>query len=199
MRKLLLSIAVLASVAIEATARQDEFRNKHRTFSYSAMTMDRGDYKVKSNYGAAFTTTRTYFLHRKPIAGFMKFGIDATWFDISYNNYTAPIYIRDEADRTQIHQAEIGVQAGLSLTFNPVDRLNIYIYGRYAPTFSAQYYNGISGNYAGYWIGGGSVSYGVFGLGAEYRTGDSNYVNFSEGGKIPTEMSGYRLYISLKF
>ena len=131
---------------------------KHRSFSFPMMEMSGTGtgQALRSNYGAAFTTTRTYFLHRKPIGGFLKIGIDATWFDLCYNNYKILYKEYGQTSKEYMHQAEIGMQAGLSLTFNPVGKMNITLFGRYAPTFSAYYHDGISGGYAGYWIGGGT-------------------------------------------
>lgn len=45
--------------------------------------------KLKPNYGFSLGLTKTYFLHPKAIAGCLKFGLDVTWFDISYVNYKA--------------------------------------------------------------------------------------------------------------
>lgn len=200
MKRLMIAI-ILLTVAAGPARGGDDFRRKHRSFSFSMTEMsDAGTGQtLRSNYGAAFTTTRTYFLHRKPIGGFLKIGIDATWFDLCYNNYKILYKEYGQTSKEYMHQAEIGMQAGLSLTFNPVGKMNITLYGRYAPTFSAYYHDGISGGYAGYWIGGGSLSYGVIGLGVEYRTGKCNYRHFSEGGSTPASMSGLRGYISLNF
>lgn len=43
--------------------------------------------KVSANYGFMMGLTKTYFVHPNPIGGFVKFGIEATWFDITYINY----------------------------------------------------------------------------------------------------------------
>ena len=140
MKKFLILTILAAFIAANASADDGYFRKKHRAFSYSSMEMSSGGQALKNNYGAAFTSTRTYYLHEDPIAGFMKFGIDATWIDLSYNNYSTTVLVEDEGlVDSQLHQAEIGLQAGISLTFNPVDKLNVAIYGRYAPTFSASY------------------------------------------------------------
>lgn len=191
----------LLTVAAGSVRGGDDFRKKHRMFSFSMTEMSYAgsEHALRSNYGAAFTTTRTYFLHRKPIGGFLKIGIDATWFDLCYNNYKILYKEYGHTSTEHIHQAEIGMQAGLSLTFNPVGKMNITLYGRYAPTFSAYYHGGISGGYAGYYIGGGSLSYGVIGLGVEYRTGECNYRHFSEDSSTPASLTGLRTYISLNF
>ena len=133
----------------------------------------------------------------------MKFGIDATWIDLSYNNYSTTVLVEDEGlVDSQLHQAEIGLQAGISLTFNPVDKLNVAIYGRYAPTFSASYSTAdatILGGYMGYIVAGGRISYSFIGLGAEYRSGSGEMNDFLEGGNSPLQMKGFRAYISFSF
>lgn len=49
--------------------------------------------KFSANYGFTLGLNKTYFVHKNPIGGFLKFGIDATWFDITYINYKAnPIW-----------------------------------------------------------------------------------------------------------
>ena len=201
MKKLLIPIILLLTVAAISAHAEDDFRRKHRSFSFSMTEISDAStgHALKSNYGAAFTTTRTYFLHRRPIGSFLKIGIDATWFDLCYNNYKILYKEYGQTSTEYMHKAEIGMQGGLSLTLNPVGKMNITLYGRYAPTFSAYYHDGISGGYAGYYIGGGSLSCGVFGLGVEYRTGECNYRHFSEDGSTPASLSGLRVYISLNF
>ena len=103
---------------------------------------------------------------------------------------------------SQLHLAEIGLQAGISLTFNPVDKLNVAIYGRYAPTFSASYSTAdatILGGYMGYIVAGGRISYRFIGLGAEYKSGSGEMNDFLEGGNSPLRMKGFRAYISFSF
>ena len=203
MKKFLILGILACFIAANASADDGYFRKKHQAFSNSSMEMTGGDETLKSNFGFAFTSTRTYYLHKDPIAGFMKFGIDATWTDISYNNYSTTIYVEDEGlVDTQLHQAEIGLQAGLSLTFNPVDKLNIALYGRYAPTFSASYSAGdssIYGGYMGYIVAGGRISYSFIGAGCEYRSGSGEMNDFIGGGVSPLEMTGFRAYISFSF
>lgn len=203
MKKFLILTILATFIAANASADDGYFRKKHRAFSYSSMEMSSGGQALKNNYGAAFTTTRTYYLHEDPIAGFMKFGIDATWIDLSYNNYSTTVLVEDEGlVDSQLHQAEIGLQAGISLTFNPVDKLNVAIYGRYAPTFSASYSTAdatILGGYMGYIVAGGRISYKFIGLGAEYRSGSGEMNDFLEGGNSPLQMKGFRAYISFSF
>ena len=40
--------------------------------------------EMKSKYGAFISIGHTYYIPRNPIFGIIRFGIDATWFDVSY-------------------------------------------------------------------------------------------------------------------
>ncbi len=179
-----------------------KLRNKYRNISFVSMTMERdGMSALKSNYGASLTTGKTYYLHRKPIAGMIRFGIDATWFDATYTSY-----IKNEGTESrQCHQAELGVHVGPSITVNPIANLNVHGYFRYAPNYSAQYMgDAIYMGYGSYFIGGGAVSYGIIGLGFEARFGSCNYKGFNieeiEAAPLTnTKFKGWRAYISFRF
>lgn len=202
MKKFLI-LTILSCLAL-TSARADEgyFRKKIQTLSYSSMEMNFIGFPLKSDYGASFSTIRTYFLHRKPIGGFIKVGIDACWTDLNYNKYTNTVIDSDGRRDVDVQQMEIGVQAGLSLTFNPVDKLNIALYGRYAPSYSFMAAESMGGGYVGYIVTGGRISYRFIGIGAEYRTGQGSYTEyFSEdgGGSTPLTMNGFRAYIAFCF
>ena len=49
----------------------------------------------------------------------LKFGIDATWFDLAYTNYDVQHITYWETNNFQIHEVEAGMQIGPSLTLNP--------------------------------------------------------------------------------
>ena len=55
---------------------------------------------IKNNWGISLTRGRSYMLHKKPIARLISIGIDASFFDVSYSNYTASF--NDLALRTWI-------------------------------------------------------------------------------------------------
>ncbi len=116
---------------------------------------------MKSNIGAALSTGKTYYLHKTPIAGFMKFGLDWTKFDINYARYLEgniidnispamtksgdgfdDIVTDDKAFLDVLNgdwgknQVDIAMHFGLSLTMQPVDGLRVNGYYRFAPTLS---------------------------------------------------------------
>lgn len=218
MKKIILLFALGFLIVAQATAQESKLRKKYRNLSFSTIEMKQGDApSLKSNYGAAFTTGRTYFVHKKPIAGMIRFGVDATWFDINYNNYKVEYRYSDQGESksevSSFHQADIGVQVGPSITVNPISKLNVHGYFRYAPSFSALYDgDSFRGGYASYFVGGGAVSYGVIGLGVEARFGGCNYKTFGGGededkgyDAEPTttisksKFSGMRVYLTFRF
>lgn len=231
----ILSAATIA-VGQENTTEQTKTyrqRSKYRNLSFVSQEYApaAGDgLHLKSDYGAAFTTGRTYYLHKKPIAGIIRFGIDATWFDLSYTNYKidpndydyrrSKLSFKDdfyeddfyEDDSFQMHQADISMQVGASITITPIKKLNVHGYFRVAPTYSAIYSNEeIMGGYGTYYVTGGTLSYGVIGVGMEYRYGKGNIQSFGESDDCnsdecddssklgKSDFSGVRLYLSFRF
>lgn len=214
----LLALGLL--IASEATAQEPLMRKRYANLSFSNTKMTQKDFpSLKSNYGAAFTVGKTFFVHKKPIAKIVRFGVDATWADINYTNYKIEYrYYSDwqepESELLNAHQAEIGVQVGPSIVVNPVSKLNIHGYFRYAPSFSALYDSDLfRGGFANYFVGGGAISYEVIGLGAEARFGSCTYKTFggedsekddynnSEGSteNLKGKFSGMRVYLTFRF
>lgn len=193
-------------------------------FSNSKLSQENSP-ELSSDIGLSLTSGRSIFLH-KPIAGKLRFGIDITWFDLSYYNYKVN-YIYDwenwqqnglsEFDySSEYHQVECGVQIGASLTYSIVKRLQAQLYGRYQPCYSCVYYdeenfNGGFGNYA---VVGLNISYGCIGLGIEGKFGSSkqeqlleeeadnsdteNIINTNTG-KIKTSNTTLTGYITFRF
>lgn len=200
----IISILVISSLCINAQETNKEWRKKFINLSFTSATISQDNVQdLKSNYGAAFTIGRTYFLH-KPIGDMLRFGIDATWFDINYSNYEIEHITYWETDKYQYHQGEISLHVGPSITFEPAKKLAVHAYFQYAPTF-AMLYTGDSettyGNYASLWVAGGNVSYGVIGLGLESRFGSTLYkpLGSSDKNNIKSNLSCFRAYLTFKF
>ena len=51
----------------------------------------------KSDFGVSLTFGKTYYLHKKPLLNMIKFGIDATWFELSYAKYSVYLLKRAES------------------------------------------------------------------------------------------------------
>ena len=83
---LMLFVCMTAFSQDESTS--EKVRSKFINLGYvkSKLNQDGFD-QMNSDWGASFTVGKTFFLHKEPIAQFIRFGIDATWFDLSYANY----------------------------------------------------------------------------------------------------------------
>lgn len=201
---LLIATFIISCISSFAQETGKEWRKKFINLSFTNATISQ-DYvqDLKSNYGAAFTVGRTFFLH-KPIGDMLRFGIDATWFDINYTNYDIEHITFWETNKYQYHQGEVSMHIGPSITFEPFKIFTLHAYFQYAPTF-ATLYTGDSktfyGNYASLWVTGGNISYGVVGLGIESRFGKTNYkpLGSSDSDNINSSLSGFRAYLTFKF
>lgn len=115
MSKTWLIAAAWLLTSVAASAQEPEaWRPKYVNLSFVSQKLDFGEgEKLKSRFGAAFTTGRSYYLHKKPVAGMIRFGIDATWIDLSYANYSREETYDDgygtEIEKLTAHQAEIGM------------------------------------------------------------------------------------------
>lgn len=171
---------------------------------------------LKSNYGFSFVKGNTYYLH-KPIGGFLRFGIDAVWSDISYTNYKVNEISSkyNSIDSYNINQIDISAGVGASATFNFFHHLQASIYFRFNPTFEMFINDGkFQGGYASMFNTGVNVTYHRIGLGIEARFGKSKtktYLDLSDmdydegfnlGGsndKLATSLSGLRAYVCFRF
>ncbi len=147
-----------------------------------------GDLSWKSDMGFSLVWGRTWYLHRKPLARMIKFGIDFAWMDMNYAKYSIPEatfegseYGEPELD-LGAHQYEYGIQVGPSITINPVSRLKISAYFHVVPSASLMVLNDeVNAGYATFFNAGGAVSFNVISIGVEGRWGRATYNNFSLG------------------
>ena len=187
-KTLLVIMAVLCGLTAMAQNESEikTRRPKYVTLGYvlqQDVTLASGEV-IKPDFGAMINRGRTFYLHKKPIANFLNIGIDATWIDVNY-----AMYKKSLTDMT-LHQAELAMQVGPSLTFTPVKRLQVHLYGRYAPTFAMRFDGEqFGGNYATMFVAGGNLSFGFFGVGAEYRMGNNMKYKAFDFSKV-TDMIG---------
>lgn len=188
---------------LEYLARQEKIwkRSKYFYIAYGMTSLDRGNGQPKLNSDFAFSIGRgkTYYLHKKPLLGMIKFGLDWTFFDIAVAQYEEEdgLYTRDDSD---IYKGEISMQFGPSITVNPIDFLKVNLYFRYDPTYSMIFNtdgNEFKGNYGSYFNTGLAASYKVISLGYEYRWGSTSYKIDDENQTWKT--SGNYFYISFRF
>lgn len=119
-----------------------------------------------SKFGVALNIGNTYFLHRKPLGGMVKIGLDAIWTDINYTNYEKgnfsfsnlpnvndfeDDYYDFDSDDDEFnlgslgwHKLDIGIGVGPSVHVAPftsfsngLEHLRAQLYFHFTPSFSA--------------------------------------------------------------
>lgn len=159
------------------------------------------EFKLKSEFGASMSWGRTYYLHKKPLLGMIKFGLDASWVDMSFAKYstinlenslgTRSIWDGNDYDEDYdedldlelelgYYQLEIGMSVGPSVTINPIDHLKVNAYFHFTPSASMIFLDdNISTSYASFFNVGAAVSYKFISIGVEKRWGSANYNSLS--------------------
>lgn len=188
-------------------------RKKYFNFNYSQqeLKIEGADSKLKSDWGAGISTGRTYYLHKRPILGMIKFGLDWTYFDLNVGSYSIEdsgyaepdemgMESEEIVEKYDLYKMEAGMHFGPSITINPVGRLKVAAYFHVVPSYSAYYIDSsFEGNYATYFTYGASVSYGVISIGAEQRWGDTKIKSEEDSEKIKYNNKGARFYLSFRF
>lgn len=171
-------------------------RKRYFNIAYGIQTLthqEQEDLQWRSKWAAAIVKGTTYYLHRKPIAGMIKFGLDWTQIDLHVANYQTDFggqytprpsidgfsefnYEDDYDNDFGLWQMEASMHIGPSVTINPVSHLKVNAYFRYAPSFSAIYLDdNFNYNYATFFVTGAAVSYKTISLGWERRWGSAKY------------------------
>ena len=160
----------------------------------------------KSDFGVSLTFGKTYYLHKKPLLNMIKFGIDATWFELSYAKYSEPDVFAEGGSYTRayndyssgyedyyeedfdlgIHQIDASMHVGPSVTVNPVGDLKVAAYFHYVPTASMVVIDDSFGHgYVYNFAFGASVAYKAISVGIEHRWAKKatyNGLSFDEEG-----------------
>ena len=222
MKKLLLLTLVAILGAGQISAQEPKLRKGYFNLNYAAQQMSANyeglEFKYpKSKIGAGFTVGRTFFLHKEPLAGLVRIGLDATFFDLNWAQYDFEGLNDDGEGTVEIeigtHQLEAAVGIGPSVTISPVKRLNIQGYFRFMPSYSLLYQDEtLFGNFGAFFATGGSVSFGAIGVGAEARFGSCKYKNIKSADDFDKETSsmpdedmgklktnGMRVYLTFRF
>lgn len=153
----------------------------------------KSDYEtMNSSMAFVMQSGRTYYLHKKPIAGMIKFGIDVNYMDVSFAKYPDPpaestTSTGEDEDESLIDlgimQIEYGIGVGPSITVNPVNYLKAGVFFHVTPSYSMMLQNSsFYHHYATFFNVGLNVAYRVISIGAEYRwCGKVNYNGLSMG------------------
>lgn len=191
-------------------------RAKYFNISYVKQSLSAKDanYKCNSSLGVAITNGRTYYLHKKPILGMIKFGIDWSFYDVNFAMYENEINDGNGVKVENMYQAEVGMQVGPSVTVNPIDHLKVNGYFRVTPSYSMMYSGDeFSGSYGTFFSAGGAISYRVISFGIEGRWGNTKYKSLVDLGNIMGEdgdsstgtpkskwkTASTRIYVSFRF
>lgn len=104
-KKIMLTLIAVIFVGLSAMAEKNAWeRKKYVNISYSTQTLQNVDEDLswKSEFGVALAKGTTYYLHKKPLAGMIKFGIDWTQFELNYAklkpDFTIKEIIADSSD-----------------------------------------------------------------------------------------------------
>ncbi len=220
MKKLcfVLSFVLLLCCAFEAEAQMDtqidsrtpvwKRHKKYTVIGYEFQDVVMNGLNMKPDFAIAVSNGNTFYLHKKPIAGLMKFGLDWTHVDVSIAHF-GEFNIKDGMEQMQLGhlKMDIGMGLGPSFTINPVDYLKLTAYFRVTPTYSLSFENSqLYGGYATFFNPGVHIAYKVISFGYEYRwCNDAKYIDliaaFTEGEHNPARFlstASHRVYIAFR-
>ncbi len=225
---LIVSLAVLLFTAVQANAQMSDNKdhvwkrhNGYMTFGYENQSVGANGISLPCEYGFVFDAGHTYYLHKKPLAGLIKFGLDWKVLDLSYADF-GPLF--DEADMEgadgeipdlSVMKVDVGMGLGPMVTVNPIDYLQAGAYFHVTPSYSLFLDNsGLYGGYATYFNAGLRLSYKAISVGFEYRwCDDAKYKPFggeddsmeydledsADAYETALSTTSTRVYIALRF
>lgn len=157
--------------------------------------------KQEVDWGASLQFGNSYSFPSSSILGFMRFGFDVTWLDLSFVKYKdqqkdfvnapasrsfeLPDWITGMEEKSGHFSAGVGL--GFSLHVAPFAKLGsalkpfrIHGFGRVVPSYSCVLYpyensTYATGTFVPFFTYGAQVDYKGIGLGVEFRTGQANY------------------------
>lgn len=175
--------------------------NKYFNLGYALYTLDNRDLgnRWKSDFAFMLNSGRTFYLHRRPIGGMVKFGIDVTYLEVSYAKYSSGTRLSFDPDseiqpdiNLGTHQIDLSVQAGLSVAVNPIDRLKISAHCRFAPAASMviieDEFNVAFVPYVNF---GGHIAWRFISVGVEGMIGTGRYSGASVNDDLDIESDGF--------
>lgn len=186
-------------------------RKKIMNVAYAVQTLspDFGN-SMEGSLGVALVSGRSFYLHRKPIAGLLKFSLDFG-SDINYVKYRPLDGDYNISPDSGIgisgrHQADIGLFFGPAVTANPVSDLKIGVYFRVVPSYSLiMTESDVLHGFVPYFTYGGEVSWRWIGAGVEGRSGVGTYSSLmglfggASGMKSGYGTEALRFYLAFRF
>ena len=166
-------------------------RRKYFNIGYVDQTLTHEEVKGlewKSDYGFSLSCGRTYYLHKYPLFNMLKFGLDLSIPDITYVKYSSPVFFQEGQISSEdedivdlgMHQIDLGIHIGPSVTLNPVDHLKVSTYFHFAPSASVVILDDeVNTQYVSFFTFGGAIAYKAISLGVEGRWGSANYKSLS--------------------
>lgn len=195
-------------------AQESKPKATYLNFNYtkSKLKFD-NEFSINNDFGGGITVGRTFYLHKKPIAGMLRFGLDWTFFDLNVSQYSEEDYDEEDGEfKVKTYMGEVGMHFGPSVTVTPVKNLNVSAYFRYAPSFVGFYNDDMEefkGAFGSFFVTGISASYRMISLGVEQRWGaakfkfsddeDDDYEYEDISFTMKTKTTGPRFYIGLRF
>lgn len=122
-----------------------------------------------SDMGFSLSWGKTFYLHQRPIADMVKFGLDWSWLDVNYVKYAM------SGENSGMGQVDAAMQIGPSVTVNPVDRLKAGLYFRVSPSYSGILHDDLTHGYATFYNFGLTLAWRVLSFGVEFRRGGAEY------------------------
>ncbi len=177
---------------------------------------------LAADNGLALSVGRQCYLHRKAIGNVIKFGLDFVFADLSWSKYTLKNSLGEtynyKNDLT-LHQIDVGVGVGLSMTIRFASIYKFNLYGRYMPSASlllsipkkpteqrdpdnTHEYTYCDVSYAGVWTPGIAFCWSAASLGVEWRLKNTvtfdgfsgENINYTYSGGDDYKPSEYRDY-----
>lgn len=212
MKKIILcglaAVMMLATVSVSAQGNAWN-RKKYLNIGYVMQNIDGGDSQLKSDMGLSLSWGKQYYLHSKPLAKMIKFGLDWSWVDLNYASFSSEaLNYDDEPVSIGLKQIEYAMQVGPSITINPYHDIKISAYFRVSPSFSLQLSKGdgtdIGYNYVTFMNAGASFAWRILSVGVEYRWGNTKYKSIDFGNLAITQsdklkVGTTRIYFGLRF
>lgn len=179
----------------EQEAKWEKIWNKRKKwwgFSYiTSQTLKLKDsygQDMKSDFGINIQRGRTWYLPKKPIAGMIKFGIDASFFDVTYIKYAKAtaqqqLYTELNEEEQEEESIELGrhyinysLAVGPSVTINPISQLRAGLFFHWLPGGSLLIYDSeLSFGFQNSFAFGMHIDWKKFFIGFETRWGNCKF------------------------